>query len=148
MGKSVLSLQFVSGLRPDLKSKIAGMEGDMDSLLSKARFDKAKEMSFEEETRTPSKRSAEYQQESRSRGGPGQAAQSSTRISISSHLKYHNCGGDGHYARNCPLKSKEGPVEAKGHKVAVVVPGETESQREVEPRPGAIEKELEEIIVT
>ena len=119
----------------------------MDSLLSKARFDKAKEMSFGEETRTPSKRSAEYQQESRSQGGLGQAARSSTRISISSHLKCHNCGGDGHIARNCPLKSKEGPVEAKGHEVAVVVPGETESQRKVEPRPGVIEKELEEMVV-
>ena len=65
MAKSVLSSQFVSGLRPDLKSKIVGMEGDMDSFLSKARFEEAKEMSFGEETRTPSKRSAEYQQESR-----------------------------------------------------------------------------------
>ena len=42
MGKSVLSSQFVSGLRPDLNSKIAGMEGDMDSLLIKARFDRPK----------------------------------------------------------------------------------------------------------
>ena len=147
MGKSVLSSQFVSGLRSDLKSKIAGMEGDMDSLLIKARFEEAKAKSLGEETRTLSKKPVGYQQEARPRGGPGQAAQSNTRISGNSHLRCHNCGGAGHFARNCPLKSKVGPVEAKGHKVAVVVPGKTESQKEAEPRPGAIEKELEEIVV-
>ena len=38
-------------------------------------------------------------------------------------------------------------MEAKGHKVAVVVLGKRDSQREAEPQPGAIEKALQEIVV-
>ena len=78
MGKSILSSQFVSGLRSDPKSKIAGMEGDMDSLLIKARFEEAKAKSLGGETRTLSKRPVGYQQEARPGGRPGQAARSNT----------------------------------------------------------------------
>ena len=46
MGRSVLSSQFVAGLNPTLKSKVAGIEGDFGQLLVKARFEEAKLKEF------------------------------------------------------------------------------------------------------
>lgn len=46
MGHSVLSSQFVAGLLPSLKTKVAGVEGDFDQLLVKARFEEAKLKEF------------------------------------------------------------------------------------------------------
>ena len=42
MGKAVLASQFASGLLPELRAKVAGVEGDFDTLLAKARFEEAK----------------------------------------------------------------------------------------------------------
>ena len=43
MGQSVLSNQFVSGLKPELKTKVARMEGNFEQLLLvKVRFEEAK----------------------------------------------------------------------------------------------------------
>ena len=42
MGQSVLANQFVSGLRPELKSKVVGFEGSFEQLLVKACFEEAK----------------------------------------------------------------------------------------------------------
>ena len=42
MCESVLTNQFVSGLRAEIKQKIAGMEVDFQELLMKARFEEAK----------------------------------------------------------------------------------------------------------
>ncbi len=42
MGRSVLASQFVSGLRREIRVKLAGMEGSLDQLLVKARFEEAK----------------------------------------------------------------------------------------------------------
>ena len=39
LGESLLANQFIAGLRPDLKSKIVGTEGNLDRLLLKARFE-------------------------------------------------------------------------------------------------------------
>ena len=42
MGKSVLAYQFISGLLPELKQKVAGLEGYFEQQLSRARFEEAK----------------------------------------------------------------------------------------------------------
>ena len=42
MGRSVLTYQFVAGLRSDIKMKVAGMEGEFEHLLMKVRFEEAK----------------------------------------------------------------------------------------------------------
>ena len=42
MGKSLLAYQFVSGLLPELKVKVAGTEGDFEHQLLKAQFEEAK----------------------------------------------------------------------------------------------------------
>ena len=41
-GRSVLAYQFVAGLKQNLQSKVAGVEGDLKQLLLKARFEEAK----------------------------------------------------------------------------------------------------------
>ena len=42
MGQSVLANQFVAGLLSELKVKVAGTEGNLKKLLTKARFEEAK----------------------------------------------------------------------------------------------------------
>ena len=42
VGQIVLVNQFVSGLRPELQAKVVGVEGSMDELVTKARFEEAK----------------------------------------------------------------------------------------------------------
>ena len=46
MGHAVLTNQFISGLRPELKSKLAGHQGSFDQLLARARFKEAKQVEF------------------------------------------------------------------------------------------------------
>ena len=42
MGRSILASQFIAGLTPALKSKVAGIDGGFDEALVKARFEEAK----------------------------------------------------------------------------------------------------------
>ena len=42
VGKQVIASQFVTGLRPELQFKVVGLEGSMDQLVMKARFEEAK----------------------------------------------------------------------------------------------------------
>ena len=46
MGTTVLAYQFISGLKPKIKSKVAGVEGSLEQLLMKARFEEAKQRDF------------------------------------------------------------------------------------------------------
>ena len=43
---TLLTNQFISGLQPELKSKLAGQEGSFDQLLAKAHFEEAKQREF------------------------------------------------------------------------------------------------------
>ena len=42
VGQIVSSNQFVSGLQSELQAKVVGVEGGMDELVTKARFEEAK----------------------------------------------------------------------------------------------------------
>ena len=42
LGRTVLAYQFVAGLKPNFKPKLAGVEGTFDQLLVRIRFKKAK----------------------------------------------------------------------------------------------------------
>ena len=46
MGRAVLANQFLVGLHPELKGKLAGQEGTFDQLLARARFEEAKLRDF------------------------------------------------------------------------------------------------------
>lgn len=46
MGQSVLTCQFIAGLRKEIKGKVVGTERNFDALLTKARFEEAKEKEF------------------------------------------------------------------------------------------------------
>ena len=51
MGKSVLAYQFIAGLQPRLKTKLAGNEGEFEQLLVRARFEEAKNRDYKHLTR-------------------------------------------------------------------------------------------------
>ena len=57
MGRAVLTNQFLSGLQPELKSKLDGQEGSFDQLLARACFEEAKQREFaaERERRSSSR---------------------------------------------------------------------------------------------
>ena len=46
MGQTLLANQFVAGLRPDLKRKLIGVDGSLEELVLKARFEEAKGREF------------------------------------------------------------------------------------------------------
>ena len=47
MGKTVLAYQFVAGLLPKIRAKVAGTEGTFEQLWVKARYKKAKSRDLE-----------------------------------------------------------------------------------------------------
>ena len=111
IGRCVLSNQFVSGLRPELKTKVAGIEGDFEQLLVKARFEEAKRRDI---TRPAfSKPSPQTHYKTPPRNGPGPDARSETRSAGIQRqgLTCFKCGLSGHIARNC---RRAGSVEARG----------------------------------
>ena len=149
IGNSVHSSQFVAGLGPVLKNKIAGLEGDIDSLLIRARFKEAKDRSFREEaTKSAMKKSTATLEGSKPSPGEQENKVRYAPRTVPSHLKCHSCGGAGHFTRNCPLKNKGGPREATGHKVATVVPQRKEGGKEASWQDCAVDEELQQVLVT
>ena len=49
MGRTLLANQFVTGLRPELKRKLIGVDGSLEQLVLKARFEEAKIREFANE---------------------------------------------------------------------------------------------------
>ena len=60
ISKSVLCNQFVAGLLPSIKVKVAGTEGNFDTSLTKARFEEAKLRELGKSEAVPSKRQNKY----------------------------------------------------------------------------------------
>lgn len=65
LGRSVLAYQFVAGLIPTLRAKVAGTEGSIDELLVKAKFEEAKicDLSTTSRTVTHNQRSQSHHTE-------------------------------------------------------------------------------------
>ena len=81
MGRAVLANQFLAGLYPELKGKLAGQEGTFDQLLARARFEEAKLRDFGGDSgRRSSVRS--YGGQSDRQSSPRSFAQGSYRLSI------------------------------------------------------------------
>ena len=117
-GSRVLASQFVTGLRSDLKVRLAGLEGDMDHLLVRARFEEAKlrdlgnggDKGLPEKTGTsnrfrPAKGGTQPKPRSVIASFVGGSAPNNACFS---------CGGSGHFACNFPYRGRGGPKEARG----------------------------------
>ena len=121
MGRSVLAYQFVAGLLPDIKLKLAGVEGSMDELLAKARLQEAKLRDMATPTSkglVPKKSHVSFSQQKgvtfpRERG---QTSSSTPTIQprFKPSFKCFHCQGTGHLARNCPMRGRAAPAESGG----------------------------------
>ena len=112
MGRSVLTSQFVAGLLPDIKLKLAGVEGSLDELLVKARFQEAKlrdlaGISSMVVTKKPSVPTSQHK-------GFGTNRASENQVRSKPGIKCFHCQGTGHSAKHCPLKGRAVPEESRG----------------------------------
>ena len=113
MGQSVLANQFVSGLRPELKSKVVGFEGNFEQLLVKARFEEAKLRDLAQPRNGQRGGYIPQQQRTPNNFRTNATGNRSTRQQDPIERCY-TCNKPGHFARNCPLKGRGAPVESKG----------------------------------
>ena len=144
MGQTLLTNQFVSGLRSDLKRKLIGVEGGLEELILKARFEEAKgrELIADGIRSHPAARSQ------RPVGGetlqPAQPTSTTQTRGVTSgppppkgaKPKCFNCGLEGHIARACPYPRKgrrdeEARGQRRGTMSALVGEGD-DVQKEIE----------------
>ena len=128
VGQRVLASQFVTGFLPELQSTVVGLEGNMDKLVMKARFEEAKRKELTA-VRTVSSlprkinhsspatttNSADRSSTQVRKTNPADATAPKMNGSI---RKCYNCGLGGHRARACPypkLSRRDG--EATGRPV-------------------------------
>ena len=154
MGKAVLASQFVTGLREDIKAKLAGCDGDLDQLLVKARFEEAKIRDLGGKgtasvLRRPVLASEHTSAPSKDTSAGGKQPRDRAKDTC------HGCGGTGHYIRQCPY-NRAVTKEAKGqsrNKIATLVPGSeipggTPTSGEVQWQDDAVDKVLDHTLVT
>ena len=108
MGQTILANQFATGLLPELKAKVGGSEGDLEKLLTKARFEEAKlrylqpQPAQKKPAQTPVSKPVE----------PKQSMQSMQQ-SWTSAKSCFNCGSKRHLAYQCPEHGRSKPVESR-----------------------------------
>lgn len=132
MGQTVLSSQFVAGLLPDIKSKVAGVEGDLEKLLTKARFEEAKLRELAEARKTLTVKPKANSEPSPSAANPAPSGGTPTNKNVQCHA----CGAWGHKAFQCPKRDRGLSKEAKQqtrtvHALTTEESPETEKQGQV-----------------
>ena len=176
MGRSVLAYQFVSGLLPEIKRKVAGNDGDFEQLLTRARFEEAK---LRELYEPPPNRSNPLPSRGAPMGklpqrdgpprsqGPYERTTGPPRFQgqyerTTGPVRCYGCGASGHISKNCRWKGRAGPTEARGQfqtparqgKVATVVAVEdeqripTEFETQTPHLPDEVDAALERVMAT
>ena len=151
MGQLVLANQFVAGLLPELKTKVAGTEGKLEQLLTKARFEEAKLREL-----PGSRMDGTSTNHPKFTRGPWQGHHASVLPRDTHHpnrlnpqgppvanprgygepARCFNCNAYGHIARNCPRQRRQEEARGRnlpqyqpqeGARMAAVVPGRQDS---------------------
>ena len=115
IGKSVLVSQFVAGLLPALKMKVAGVDGKFNEILVKARFEEAKLRELSAASTVSTTSTPQPGKQATTVVAPGQSSvpvkgpQPSTKS-----FKCTKCGGTNHTAKYCRWRGRSEPGEARG----------------------------------
>ena len=125
LGQSVLAYQFVAGLTPALRTKIAGVEGNFDQLLVKARFEDVKIRDLSPRVNLRNERTpTRHQPEPTSRTeAPVRPPAGGRQDRKQTGKRCYSCNGTGHFQKNCPLKARSHPVETPGTAVLPITSG-------------------------
>ena len=127
IAQTVLTSQFVAGLRTSIKAKLAGSEGSFDELLAKAHFEEAKSQELwvthlkqnnQSKPANTGQRPATHLQTTVRYTTHGQTTRREQQVrsggARSNPWKCFNCGSTAHLANQCPHRDKSGSVEAPG----------------------------------
>ena len=127
VGQRVLTSQFVAGLRSELQAKVMGLDGTMDHIVMKARFEetKIKELATAKTNGAQKKTSVPVSTSSPAANTTKWSRSSKTDTSSpkgsSMTRKCYSCGVSGHMARTCPYgKQARRDGETPGRAVSVV----------------------------
>ena len=137
MGQTLLANQFVTGLQPHLKQKLIGVEGGLNELILKARFEEAKSQELTSQkirTPTPSRRPPSTpaptptSSPTVTSAPPTSTETTTTGMGArSTRFRCYNCGMEGHPAWACPYARRgrrdRKPVDQLGDKEKNLQPG-------------------------
>ena len=160
VGQTVLANQFVAGLRPELQAKVVGLDGGMDELVLKARFEEAKgkELTAAKVTTPTQSKKATFTGTTDRVGSSAMSGSSSGATTkqvprtnstgkAMEGRKCYNCGLEGHMARACPY-TKPTAREATGRRVSQLTSSKSTTNKKRKERIAELREELREAELT